>query len=71
MTGAYLRAKRNGKWQPVEVEYLTDDERKEKFLSRDATEIIDWLNIVCRALVKAEKVLDALAADGIVEKVVE
>jgi len=28
MTGAYLRVKRNNKWENIEVEYLTDEERE-------------------------------------------
>ena len=29
MTGAYLRVKRNNKWENIEVEYLTNKEREE------------------------------------------
>lgn len=29
MTGAYLRIKRNGKWENIEIDQLTDDELNE------------------------------------------
>ena len=32
MTGAYVRIKREGKWDNIEIEYLTDEEL-EKFLT--------------------------------------
>lgn len=48
MTGAFLRVKRNGKFVPVEVEFLTDEERIE-LLSNDER-LIQWLNIVCNCL---------------------
>lgn len=51
MTGAYLRVQRDGKWQNIEVEYLTNAERHEIFKDRHPEEIIRWMNIVCRTLV--------------------
>jgi len=48
MTGAYLRVKRNGKWQNIEVEYLTDEEREEAL--KDDPRLIKWLNLVCKCL---------------------
>lgn len=35
MTGAYLRVKRGDKWENIEVEHLTDDERQ-KILKNDS-----------------------------------
>jgi hypothetical protein len=54
MTGAYLMAVRGGERQPVEVEHLTDEERKEKLGDRDTEEILRWLNLVCKTLADVE-----------------
>lgn len=57
MTGAYLRVHRDGKWQSLEVEYLTDDERK-MFLtggSKGEVKLLLWLNLVCKRLVSLEE----------------
>ena len=47
MTGAYLRVKRKGKWQNVEIEYLSDKEREELFKEAPPEEILRWLNFMC------------------------
>ena len=47
MTGAYLRVKRKGKWQNVEIEYMTDSEREELFKEAPPEEILRWLNFMC------------------------
>lgn len=47
MTGAYLRVKREGTWQNVEIEYLSDAEREELFKERDNEEVLNWLNFMC------------------------
>lgn len=54
MTGAYLMAERDGKRQPVEVEHLTDEERKEKLGDRDTDDILRWLDLVCKTLADVE-----------------
>jgi len=53
MTGAYLRVFRE-KWENIEVEHLSDEEREEIFTSRTPEEIIRWLNLVCENLSKLE-----------------
>ena len=63
MTGAYLRVKRNDKYENVEVEHLTTEERK-KILSGDPR-LLQWLDIVCKKLSEAEKTLDGLVEEGI------
>jgi hypothetical protein len=73
MTGAYLRVKRNDKWENIEVEHLTDDERTKLFLERSPRELVNWLDMCCRELVKAEsflKTLDemALTDEGAAQK---
>ena len=47
MTGAYLRVKRGNKWQNVEIEYLTDEEREELFKEAPTEEVLKWLNFMC------------------------
>ena len=58
MTGAYLRVERDGVWQNIEVEYLTEDER-ESLLHHD-DRLMEWLDVVCRTLVDAEAVIDEI-----------
>ena len=52
MTGAYIRIKRDSKWQNIEVEHLTDDERKEAL--KEETNLMPWLNMVCGKLREVE-----------------
>ena len=47
MTGAYLRIKREGKWQNVEIEYLSDKERNELFKESSTEDVLKWLNFMC------------------------
>ena len=47
MTGAYLRIKSEGKWQNVEIEYLSDKEREELFKEAGTEEVLKWLNFMC------------------------
>jgi len=54
MTGAYLRVKRGGKIQNIEIEHLTDKERKELI---NPVDLMRWFNYVCNTLVLAEKKL--------------
>ena len=65
MTGAYLRAQRNGHWTNVEVEHLTDEELRDKFLHRPAEELVNWMAMLCAKIRQIEPVLDGLVKDGI------
>ena len=47
MTGAYLRVKRGDIWQNIEIEYLTDNERRELFKESSTEELLKWLNFMC------------------------
>ena len=47
MTGEYLRIQREGKWQNVEIEYLSDVERAELFKESSTEEVLKWLNFMC------------------------
>ena len=62
MTGAFLRVKRNGKYDNVEVEFLTDEER-EKILSKD-DRLMNWLHLVCKTLSDADTFLNELVDNG-------
>ena len=64
MTGACLSVCREGKWQSIEIEHLTDEEREE--ILEDDPELIKWLNLVCERLIHCEKILDSLVEEGIV-----
>jgi hypothetical protein len=65
MTGAFLRVKRDGKWQNLEVEHLTDGEREE--LLKDDLHLMKWLHVVCRNLAGMEKIFRELEEDGILQ----
>lgn len=67
MTGAFLRVKRDDKFENIEVEHLTEDELKEKFLSRTPEELVSWMNLLCATIRKVEPILDDLVQDGILE----
>jgi len=71
MTGAYLRVERDGKWKNVEVEHLTEDELKEKFLKREPEELVNWMSMLCGYLRRLEPLLQDLERDGIIAKVID
>jgi len=66
MTGAYLRVKREGKWENIEIEHLTDEERE--FILKDDNRLMQWLHIICNALVKAEDLFKDLEEEGIIQR---
>ena len=47
MTNAYVRIMREGIWQNVEIEYLTDGERLELFKESSTEDVLKWLNFMC------------------------
>ncbi len=47
MTGAYLRVERNGKWENIEVEHLTKEERLTLFKDRSPEELVRWMDMLC------------------------
>ena len=63
MTGAYLRVQRKDKWENIEVEHLTNQER-ELYLNEDKR-LMQWLHIVCNKLHEIQPLLDELKEDGI------
>jgi hypothetical protein len=42
MTGAFVRVKRDGRYQSVEVDQLTDAELVELFKDKDSAELSRW-----------------------------
>ncbi len=68
MTGAYLRVERDGKWENVEVEHLTEDELKAKFLTRSPEELVSWLNMTCSFLRRLQPLIEDLEKDGIIQR---
>jgi hypothetical protein len=67
MTGAFLRVERDGKFENVEIEHLTEAELEEKFLTRSPEELVSWLKLMCYALQKVEPLLEQLERDGIIQ----
>ena len=63
---AYLRVRREGKLENIEVEYLTDSERQE--ILKNDTRLISWINLLCNELVKIEELLLDLEKDGITKR---
>lgn len=65
MTGAYLRVERDGKWENIEVEHLTDEEREEIFTHREPEELVRWLNLVCKELKVIDDTLKEIAEEKV------
>lgn len=63
MTGAYLRIQRNGKWENIQVEHLTNDERILIFTNQRPQYIVMWLNKVCETLNFADRTIENLRED--------
>ena len=69
MTGAYLYVQRDGQRVPIEIEHLTDDERREVLPRVDKGDgLWPWLHLCCHELVKVQAILDDLEADGILTR---
>jgi len=54
MTGAYLRVKRDDKYEAIEVEHLSDKEREKQFTVRTPEEMMRWFHLVCNKLAEVE-----------------
>jgi len=46
MTGAFVRIKRDDKWQPVEIEKLSDLERAEFFNVQNNNSLLRWIDFL-------------------------
>ena len=67
MTGAFLRVKRNGKFESIEVEFLTNEERQQLLSQRSPDELLRWLDLTCNKLAQLEPLLKSLEDEGIIE----
>ena len=43
MTGAFVRIKRNGKWQPIEIDQLSEDELHTFLDLQDKEHVVKWV----------------------------
>ena len=66
MTGAYLRVKRGNKFENIEVEFLSDEERKFIFSDRKPDELISWMNLLSKKLEELDPLLKSLIDDGVI-----
>ena len=70
MTGAYIRVKRNGKWENVEFELLDDKEMKE-FVEKMSKDLDGWNWAVFLAKYLRDTIkplMDGLVEDGILKE---
>jgi len=55
MTGAYIRIKQGNRYVNIEIEHLTDDERRIFFSNRPHVEVINWMNMLCHFITKHDQ----------------
>lgn len=60
MTGAFLRIKRDGAWQNIEVERMTKYERRDHFLKLPPEEAMKWMDMLCEEILSLEVDLGTL-----------
>lgn len=51
MTGAYIRTRREGKIENIEVEFLTTSERLKHFQYAEKEELLRWIDLLSNTLV--------------------
>ena len=56
MTNMYIRVQRDGKWQPVELEYLTKEERAEALSGKSAVWLLRCIDLLCKTIARGEEV---------------
>ena len=57
MTGAYVRIERDGKWENIEVEHLTDAELYGFMERQQPKRVFQWLQMTCQALRECELII--------------
>ncbi len=67
MTGAFFRVKRYDKWENVELEHLTDDERGNLLKDREPEFVLSCLDLACKKLRENEQLFEQLVQDGVLE----
>jgi hypothetical protein len=56
MTGIYLFGKdKDGKRTPMEIEYLTQDERHASLKGKTAEELVGWIDALCDTINQCEE----------------
>jgi len=55
MTGAYFFAVRDGKREPVELEFLTKEERLHKLSEQPAEFLLSCIELLCQSLQECDK----------------
>jgi len=68
MTGAYFRVKRNGKFENIELEHLTEIERREILSGRDDQYLLSCIDILSKKVQESEVILDELVEDGVLSR---
>ena len=71
MTGIFVRIKRNGKWENIEFELLTDKEMNEFVKMKREHELDGWSWAIAYAKFLRDKIkplIDGLIKEGILEE---
>lgn len=55
MTGTYVRIERDGKFENIEVEKLTEEELELFFKDKDKEELLRWLKFTLRYIREVER----------------
>lgn len=55
MSNLFIRLKRNGEWQAVDVMEATADERHEHFKTLAPPALVRWVNALCDRLAQVER----------------
>lgn len=71
MTGAFVRIKRDGKFENIEIEYLSVQERIDLFKDKDKEEILKWLDLTCSVLCEIEEASEIIEAEIIEAEIIE
>lgn len=58
MTGIFFRTDRDGKWQPIELEHLTPEERRTVMRYRDAEFLHSCIDALAAQVVDSERLLN-------------
>ena len=68
MTGAYFRVKRHGKYESIELEHLTPDERANLLKDRGTDYLLSCIDILSDKVRESEQIFKQLVDDGVLEE---